>query len=178
MNKYKEMLVSAWSAGNKKKIISSVAIIAFVIAIAVGVTISYFQDTETSTGNKFVAGKFNLKIDNTCHYNGKVCEKVGDVYFWQGTQEPCSCTWEKKDLAGELFFNFLDVKPGDIGEDTISLHIDDNDAWVCAELANLKNYDNGCEKPEIPGDTTCGTSPTDPGEGLGELQDNLFFSIW
>lgn len=161
------MLVSAWSAGNKKKIISSISIIAFVIAIAVGVTISYFRDTETSAGNKFVAGKMNLQIDNTCHYNGKVCTNG----HWEGTQESCSCTWSAKDLTNELFFDFPDVKPGDNGEDTVSIHIDNNDAWICAELANLKNDDNGCDKPESNIDQTCG-------DNQGELQDNLFFTVW
>ena len=154
-----------------KKILISLSVIAAVAAIAIGGTIAYFSDIETSVGNKFVAGKFNLKIDNTCHYNGKVCSKVGDVYLWEGTQEPCYCTWEEKDLDGELYFNLLDVKPGDYGEDTVSLHIINNDAWMCAEIKNLASDDNGCEKPESDIDTTCGV-------GEGELKDNLFFSVW
>jgi len=157
-----------------KRILISLSVIGAVAAIAIGGTIAYFSDTETSIGNKFVAGKFNLKIDNTCEYNGKVCSKVGDVYLWEGTQEPCFCTWEEKDLAGELYFNLLDVKPGDNGEDTISLHVDNNDAWMCAQVANLINQDNGCESPENKLDTTC----DNPGVGQGELQDNLFFSVF
>lgn len=51
------------------------------------------------------------------------------------------------------------------------MHVDNNDAWVCAEIANLQSDDNGCEKPESDVDTTCG-------EDQGELQDNLFFTIW
>jgi len=46
-----------------------------------------------------------------------------------------------------------------------------NDAWLCAEIANLQNDDNGCEKPESDIDQTCGA-------GQGELKDNLFFTIW
>lgn len=158
---------------SRKKIILSSSLIVAVVALAIGATYSYFSDTETSTGNKFVAGKFNLQIDNTCHYNGKVC--TGGV--WEGTTEPCLCTWAAKDLTNELFFDFPDVKPGDTGEDTISLHIDDNDAWICAELLNIKNFENGCDSPENKVDdvaTSCG----DPGEGQGELQNNLFFTVW
>lgn len=155
-----------------KKLIISLSVIAVVAAIAIGGTIAYFSDTETSVGNKFVAGKLNLKIDNTCHYNGKECVMVEPGYYvWQGTQEQCFCSWELKDLEGELYFDLLDIKPGDNGEDTVSLHIINNDAWVCAEIANLISDDNGCELPESLIDTTCGA-------GEGELKDNLFFTIW
>ena len=164
-----------------KKIIKSLCIVA-IAALAAGGTYSYFQDTETSVGNKFVAGKLNLKIDNTCHYNGKICSKVGEIYLWEGTEEQCFCSWEVKDLNGELFFNLNDVKPGDFGEDTISLHVDNNDAWLCAEVANLKNNDNNCETPELKdevlaygaGNETCGN----PGLGQGELQSKILFTIW
>jgi len=155
-----------------KKIILNLCLIGALTAVAVGGTIAYFSDTETSVGNKFVAGKLNLKIDNTCHYNGKECMMVEPGYYvWQGTDEQCFCSWELKDLAGELFFNLLDVKPGDNGEDTVSLHIINNDAWVCAQVANLTSDDNGCELPESLMDATCGA-------GGGELKENLFFTIW
>jgi cysteine-rich repeat protein len=38
---------------------------------------------------------------------------------------------------------------------------------------NVKNYDNGCKSAETP-DTTCGN----PGEGQGELQNELRFTMW
>jgi len=162
---------------SKKKLIISLSIIGVVAVIVIGGTIAYFQDVETSVGNKFVAGKFNLKIDNTCHYNGKECVCIDGVppCYWNGTpqitENQCFCTWQEKDLDGELFFNLLDVKPGDNGEDTISLHVINNDAWMCAEIKNLASDDNGCEKPESDIDTTCGA-------GEGEMKDNLFFTVW
>jgi len=45
-----------------KKILISLSVIAVVAAIAVGGTIAYFNDTETSTGNTFTAGTLNLKV--------------------------------------------------------------------------------------------------------------------
>lgn len=147
---------------NKKKLIISLSAIAVVAAIAIGGTIAYFSDTETSAGNRFVAGDFDLMIDSTCTYNG---------------QTQAFCTWLEQDLDGDLFFNFGDVKPSDSGEDTISFHIIDNDAWLCAEVYNLANADNGCRKPEqLVDDAT--TSCGNPGAGEGELQDNLFFTVW
>jgi len=151
-----------------KKSLSLLTLVTTVVLVGIGVTRTFFSDTETSVGNKFVAGKFNLMVDNTCEYNGQVCTDGK----WGGTDESCSCTWEKKDLAGDLFFNLPDVKPGDYGEDTISLHVNNNDAWMCAEVANLISDDNGCEPPETAaGDTTCGA-------GGGELKDNLLFTVW
>ncbi|MCX6737608.1 MAG: SipW-dependent-type signal peptide-containing protein [Candidatus Parcubacteria bacterium] len=139
-----------------RRILISLSVIGIVAAFAIGGTVAYFSDTETSIGNNFKAGKFNLLVGSECTYNGE-------------TQSPC--TWVEKDLNNELFFNFNDVKPGDDGENTVNLHIDNNDAWVCAMLSNLKSNDNGCEKPESDIDTSCG-------ESEGELNDNLFFTVW
>jgi len=46
-----------------KKIILSLAIVGVVGAIAIGGTIAYFSDTETSTGNTFTAGTLNLAVN-------------------------------------------------------------------------------------------------------------------
>lgn len=46
------------------KIIKSLAIIAFVAAIAVGATSSYFSDTETSAGNTMKAGSLDLTLND------------------------------------------------------------------------------------------------------------------
>lgn len=45
-----------------KKIIKSLSIIGMVAAIAIGATVAYFQDTETSAGNTFSAGVLDLLI--------------------------------------------------------------------------------------------------------------------
>ncbi|MFZ2390636.1 MAG: SipW-dependent-type signal peptide-containing protein [Minisyncoccales bacterium] len=47
-----------------KKILTSVSLIALVSLIAIGGTIAYFNDTQTSAGNIIVAGTMNLKIDH------------------------------------------------------------------------------------------------------------------
>lgn len=46
-----------------KKILVSLSVIGAVAAIAVGGTIAYFSDTETSTGNTFTAGTIDIAID-------------------------------------------------------------------------------------------------------------------
>jgi len=45
-----------------KKILISLSTIAAVAAIAIGGTVAYFSDTETSTGNTFSAGTLNLQV--------------------------------------------------------------------------------------------------------------------
>lgn len=181
-----------------KRILISLSVIGAVAALAIGGTIAYFSDVETSTGNTFTAGSLDLKVDDSCSYNGLVCKVFkADGYKWQlpGTPgptmpdpflvyphylQPCSCTWLEKDLVtGDLFFNYTDVKPGDEGENTVSLHVINNDAYICAHIANLANAENGCTEPESDpnsgNDQSCGTPP---GSELGELQNAVLFTIW
>ena len=62
-----------------KKILISLSIIGIAAAVVVGGTIAYFNDTETSTGNIFVAGELDLKVDHLAQtYNGADC-KTCDV---------------------------------------------------------------------------------------------------
>lgn len=140
-----------------KKIAISLGIIGVVAAIVIGATTAYFSDTETSTGNTFTAGSIDLKIDNTCSLNG---EPVQD------------CTWGLTDLDGELFFNFSDLKPGDWGEDTVSVHVDNNPAWACVTFNNLVSDDEDCTEPELEDEELCGE------DEKGELAENLEFRFW
>ena len=57
-----------------KKILISLGIIGIAGAMAIGATMSFFSDTETSAGNIFVAGDLDLKVDHTfASYNGGEC---------------------------------------------------------------------------------------------------------
>ena len=46
-----------------KKLLLSVLTIGFVGVVAVGATLAYFSDTETSNGNTFAAGSLDLNVD-------------------------------------------------------------------------------------------------------------------
>ena len=140
-----------------KKILLSTALILLVSgALVVGGTGAFFSDTEISTGNTFSAGAIDLKIDNTSYYNGAVST---------------STTWTLTDLTIEKFFDFPDLKPGDRGEDTISLHVESNDAYLCANVKLTSNDDNGLTEPEALIDAT-------DGPGLGELASLVNFMWW
>lgn len=175
-----------------KKILLSLSMITVVAVAAVGATGAFYGDTETSTGNTFTAGAIELKVDSTSHYNGMICTKVGEVYQWQpeeGTAQPyyppqgshCDGTWSESDLTPgvQKFFNFSDLKPGDNGEDTISLHVYDNDAWGQFVITPTRDADNTCTGPETAAEDVNhnNTICSDP-DGDGEMDENLLFTGW
>ena len=77
------------------KIFASLIIIGVVGAAVTGATVSYFTDTETSSGNTFTAGKIDLKIDNQSYYNGTYSPEM---------------SWNFTDLENQLFFDYSDLK--------------------------------------------------------------------
>lgn len=153
-----------------KKIVLSVATIAIVAAVAIGATTAYFSDTETSTGNTFTAGSIDLKIDFDGYYN-----KPADG-------NPNAGSWDEKDLEEgvDKFFDFEDLKPGDYGEGTISLHVYSNDAWGRMILTDVKDTGNTCVDPETEesSDADCYGQTVGATEPDGELRENLIFYGW
>ncbi len=132
------------------------------VATAAGAgTYSFFVDQETSVGNTFASGVIELKVDNESY----VTNDDGKLVASPAT------SWQLGKLAGKLFFNFLDVKPGDIGEDTISLHVLNNKAWSCMAIDFQSTPENGQPEPEVSVDPTTGAND-------GELQNHLYFSFW
>src|SRR3989344_5578285 len=144
-----------------KKIITSLSVIIAVAALAVGATTAFLSDTENSSGNTFAAGAIDLKVDNESYYNGVL---------------NAATSWLSADLnAGQLFFNFLDLKPDDEGEDTISLHVNDNDAYLCMDVALTSNDDKSSNEPEL----GAGDTPEDINNTWdGELAQNLQMFWW
>ena len=172
--------------------------LAFVGVLAVGATTAFFTDTETSTGNTFTAGSIDLKIDSTAHYNGMICKELetGQGYTWQyegqapnpadpyqypqpGT--PCDNSWTETDLgAQQQFFKYTDLKPGDYGENTISLHVYDNDAWGKIVIDNIVANGGTCTEPETEdvNDADCFGKTPGITEDNGEIDENLLSSAW
>ncbi len=165
-----------------KRLLTSILTIGVIASVAVGATRAFFSDRETSTGNVLSAGSIDLKVDSTAHYAGLVCSLGGlwveDTIGVSNNTRPellntvCTGTWESKDLTNEKFFNLTDIKPGDMGENTLSLTVQDNDAWACIQINNLQNNENTLVDPEAEaGDVT-----NDPNGG--ELAQNLYFTAW
>ncbi len=143
-----------------QRIILSLALILMTAgALAFGATSAFFSDNETSAANVFTAGAIDLKVDNESYYNGLFNENT---------------SWSEDDLDGNTykFFDFDDLKPGDYGEDTISLHVETNDAFLCADVKLTSNDENSQTEPEVFEDTTDGPV------GEGELAELVQFMWW
>lgn len=152
-----------------KKVLLALGMIVFIGAVVAAGTGAFFSDTETSTGNTFTAGAIDLGIDNESYYNGT----RNDGTSWD-------IDWDiSKNDAGESevrqFFNFLDLKPGDWGEDTISLHVNNNDSYLCADVTLTSNDDNSSTEPELED----GDQQDDPSDFWdGELAQNIKWYWW
>jgi predicted ribosomally synthesized peptide with SipW-like signal peptide len=171
-----------------KKILFSTGIIIFVAAVAYGATGAFFSDSETSTGNTFTAGAIDLKVDSTQHFNNAVC--VNNLWALEPSAQAtvpqypvigtgCDGTWGQTaplDITNQKFFNFADLKPGDNGENTISLHVDNNNAWACATINVTNDDDVTCTTPESKDDSTCVANLNQPFNG--EMAKNLSFAWW
>jgi hypothetical protein len=144
-----------------KKLVLSLGTLVFTSALLAGSTGAYLNSQAKSQGNKFVSGIINVKIDNESY----VTNTEGDLAFSPNT------SWELSDLAGKLFYDFPDVKPGDMGEDTVSVHVQTNDAWVCMQSTLTGTPENGITEPESEIDDTLGDND-------GEMQYETYFVFW
>lgn len=159
------------------RILASIAMLVFVGAVVASSTGAFFSDSETSTGNTFTAGEIDLKIDNSSYgfdWNDPTNENPSGVW---GPNAANSWTLRDLDTCGPnsdqtcLFFSFADLKPGDYGEDTISLHVQNN-AYACMRMDLGNTPDNSINEPEgDAGDVTDGVLG-------GELQNFLSFMFW
>src|SRR3989344_5455795 len=102
------------------KIVGRLILLAGFFALVV--TALYARGIEP--GVTFATYGIDLKIDSTSTYNN--------------VSVP-SATWALKDLVPSVdkFWNFDDIKPGDYGENTISMHVKKTDAWLCLDFSNL-----------------------------------------
>lgn len=181
-----------------KKVLLSVATIGIVGAVVAGATGAFYGDVERTTGNTFTAGALELRVDSTSHYNSMICTDMGDaadprfqwmpeVDFKPGPEHyppmgmECYGTWTETDLnndpkLGQIhkFFYFTDVKPGDEGEDTISLHVYDNDAWGRFVIEPTVDAENGCTGPELKDNA----EPNCEADENGEMDEKLLFTGW
>ncbi len=144
-----------------RKILTSLLVIGMMSSGVFALSQAFFSDTETSTGNVLSAGSVDLQIGNTSFYNG---------------EESTATSWNLDDIHDKLFFNFNDIKPGDWGQDTISLKVTSNPVWACADLTITKNDDNTCTDPERVNDPDCVENNNDLFDG--ELAQNIEFVFW
>lgn len=144
------------------KILGSVLVMGVAAMMMGAGALAVFSDTERSDGNTFQAGSLDLKIDLDSSTHMKA----------DGTVLEGPLSFGEKDLGpNDLFFNWTDVKPGDKGEATISVHVENNAAWLWIGVDNLVDYEMGQTEPE---------ADVDPDDGAeeGELSDHIMVTIW
>ncbi|OHA88893.1 MAG: hypothetical protein A3B03_00840 [Candidatus Zambryskibacteria bacterium RIFCSPLOWO2_01_FULL_42_41] len=119
--------------------------------------VSALYAREAEPGITFATYGIDLKIDSEASYNGLPVP---------------SGTWDLKNLVpgSDHFFNFDDIKPGDYGENTISMHVKKSDAWLCLDFKNLDENENGVNEPESHEDVD--------GVADGELAEVMEFFSW
>ena len=149
-----------------KKILLSLLTLGIVAGSAFAATQAFFSDTETSTGNVLAAGAIDLLIDNESYVTGSDGVLVASS----------DTSWDLRDLTVEKFFNFRDLKPGDIGEDTISIHVNNNNAWLCAAARVTVNSDETCTEPEDTDESNQCVVETDGTNG--DLAQAVNFAFW
>ncbi len=133
-----------------------------------------FSATGATATVKFVGGgasdSLGIFLDDV-----SVKENIRQCTPSEEFTEECSSTWELTDLGTEnTFFSFADLKPGDRGENTISLHVDNNDAFVCLYTDNYKDVEVA---PPSEAETEALDPHTTPGEP-GEISKYVNFIAW
>ncbi len=134
----------------------------------------------TEYTKEFTASNASTKIE----FEGGGTNNSLGVFLDNVSVHPINCTyeingsvcelWSEADLTTQKFFQFEDVKPGDMGKHVISMHVYDNDAYTCMYTENDKDFENGCTEPESVVDNTC----NDLGLGDGELSQYLNVFAW
>src|SRR3989344_4341379 len=169
-----------------KKILLSLSVIVAVGAVVAGATGAFFSDTETSEGNTFTAGAIDLGIDNESYYNGHLNPGTSWVLNYDLDKECPNPFFDPNKDPGEdnprtipcLFFNFDDLKPGDWGEDTISLHVNNNDSWLCADVTLTSDKDNTGTEPEMDNEIPYTADDISNNFNGGELAEAVNFYAW
>lgn len=162
--------------------------------------IAFLSDEEQVANNQFVAGEFDLKVDWEQTYNGDPVNAFPD----ENGDDVQDDIKTREDIRDELATDELpidspsvetafraqfadvpddlsrplieldDVKPGDSGEITFSLHLFDNPGYIWMNGRCLENAENGIIEAE--GDDTDEDGSTGPMGG--ELLDAIRVTLW
>ncbi|MFC7046682.1 choice-of-anchor W domain-containing protein [Halobacteriaceae archaeon GCM10025711] len=157
----------------RRKVLGSIGAIGAGAALGGAGTMAFFSDDETFTNNELVAGSLDLKVDWTESYNGEIQEQFPepDAESGDGSNsdtDPCSAFADVPQDLESPVIDLDDVKPGDWGEVTFSLHLCDNPGYIWLNGALMSEAENGETEPE---------SLVDETEG-GELADAIEAVVW
>jgi len=173
-----------------------------IASVGAGVgTRAYFSDQETFTNNELTAGELDLKVDWQQTYNGDPVNAFPDG-DGDDVQDEIETRQEIASDAGlpidspsvETAFReqFADVpddrtapliqlddlKPGDEGEVTFSLHLFDNPGYIWLGSSNQSHAEGGFTEPELDDIDEVDSRDTPPEDREGDLIDRIEATIW
>jgi len=163
---------------SRRSILASMGALGAASALGGAGTLAYFNDTETFSGNGVTAGELDLKLDWLETYNGVVQESQPAGRTPAGwTGDANNSTFTRAELADNPgpVISLNDVKPGDEGEVTISLHVFDNPAHVWFGGLLTEDADNSISEPE---DMADGVLDGADGTTGGDLADAIRARVW
>lgn len=154
------------------KILGSMLLIGLVSLSAVAGTWAYFNDEEASLDNVFTAGVIDLQVDASRIVYDEYGAIVGhEVMF--SPQDSVEITPGVYSLP--KFFNYCsvpdhDIKPGQCGEVTISLHVgESNDANLFMDIVNIRDSMGVTSEPEL---------MANPENDINDLSTKLQIIVW
>ena len=112
-------------------------------------------------GSTFATGQGQSKLELT----------ISSSAIYNDVPQP-TLTWGLKNLVPgtDRFFDFEDIKPGDLGTHKIGIRVAKNAAYACLDFTNLVDHENTYTVPEIlAGDTT---------PNVGELSQYTYVFAW
>jgi predicted ribosomally synthesized peptide with SipW-like signal peptide len=140
-----------------KKILASMVIIAAASMLLGAGTYSYFSDTETSTGNTFTV---STECPNLIVWWPVPPYNIPETRYDDESGKPLT-----------TLFDFIDVKPGDLGETICHVNnIGDANGTIYFNIINVVNDENTCIDPEE-------KEGDDPSSTEGELGEHLLVTV-
>ncbi|MFC5277885.1 VWA domain-containing protein [Halorubrum rubrum] len=119
------------------------------------------------------------EIEDGTYLIGEVPNETDDMWADE-VQDTDLCAPDLGLVNGDEIPVFVldDVKPGDSGEVTVSLHVCDNDAWMYMNGALTANDENTVTEPEADSGEEDNDETSDPIDGEGELADAIETTLW
>lgn len=150
---------------NRRQILASLGLIGAGGLVGGGATAAYFSDEESVT-TVTAAGNLDIQLDWKAIHNG---EQIA-------LQEPT-------DVNGQVAASFTDVKPGDTGCFSLSIHNETNPAWVWLAMDITDETDGGengtgdkdCPVTQYP--WVCGRNETDGNVTVSTQDDELVVEV-
>jgi len=186
---------------SRRQILGGLGTISIASAGAGVGTTAYFSDQETFTNNQLTAGELDLKVDWQQTYNGDPVnafpdddgDGVQDTIETRQTiandasqpvDSPSVETAFREqfadvpdDRSGPLI-ELDDVKPGDEGEVTFSLHLFDNPGYIWIGSSNQSHAEGGFTEPELDDIDEVDSGGTPSGSQEGDLIDRIEATLW